>query len=304
MPKLNDWDQRVRSFIASRLHTWPRAQAYYLELWRHHLNAELAGEHFVKEFTSGDDGKFSQRVWEMHLGRHLIACGLSVTSAPEGEPDFRFVHNGVVVWVEAVSPLPGPDLPMSWLKHDPAQRISEAFTVPHEAMLLRWTTAFDAKAKQGAKYRKDGVVKDTDAYVIAIDGNQLSKIPLAHGHSRLPYIVEVAMAIGPLAFKFHAESGKLEGVEQTLRFAVEKKNCSLVPTEPFFRPDYAGVSAVLGCCAPMFGEPILPVQIAYNPLAIAPLLSGVLGRDAEEYVATLCEENEAGREWELKRLNN
>lgn len=302
MQELNNWDLQVRSFIASRLPTWPHAQAYYLELWQHHLHAKLAGEHFVKELTSGDNGKFSQRVWEMHLGRHLIACGLEVTSAPEGEPDFRFVYNGVVVWVEAVSPLPGPDLPQSWLKHDPAQRISEVQTVPHEAILLRWTTAFSAKAKQVVKYRENGVVKDNDAYVIAIDGNQLGKISLSHGHSGYPYIVEATLAIGPLALKFDAESCKLEGVEQTVRFAVEKKNGSFVPTGPFFRPDYVGVSAVLGCCAPMFGEPILPVQIAYNPLANAPLLSGVLGRDAEEYVVTLCEENEAGQEWEITRL--
>lgn len=304
MLRLHDWDQQVQSFIAARLHTWPREKEYYLDLWQHHLHAELAGEHFVKEFTSGDDGKFAQRVWEMHLGRHLIACGLSVTFAPDGKPDFRFVHNGVVVWVEAVSPLPGPDLPQSWLKHDPAPPISEVGTVPHEAILLRWTTAFDAKARQGIKYRKNGVVRKNDAYVIAIDGNQLGKIPATHGLSRLPYIVEATLGVGPLAFRFSAESGKLEGVEQTPRLAIEKKNGSPVLTEPFFRSDYAGVSAVLGSCARMFGEPILPVQIAYNPLAIVPLLSGVLGRDAEEYVATLCKEDEAGQEWEIKSLSN
>jgi hypothetical protein len=287
-------DAMVRNFLAKRLASNPRALVYYEDLWSGHLAAGLANKHFVSELTNGSAQKFAQRIWEMLLGRHLIACGCSITSGPKGEPDFRFERDGVVVWVEAVSPSPGPDL-----SNDPP---STGTTVPHQEILLRWTTAFDAKWKKGIEYRRKGVIKGDEAYVIAIDGSQLGWLPLSHGSSRMPYIVEAAFAMGPLAFKIDDESGRFTGTAYTVRFTTENRNGAPVRTEAFFNQTYAGIGGVIGCVPPMFSGAVLPIQVAYNPLAEVALSKGTFGPSDDEWTAELVNVDADGRDWILKKL--
>lgn len=287
-------DASVKGFLAKRQASHPRSLAYYEGLWNGHLSAGLANKHFVSEFTSGSNPKFFQRVWEMLLARHLKACGHDITSRPEGEPDFRFEQDGAVIWVEAVSPEPGPDLS--------CEPPTTGTTVPHKEILLRWTTAFDAKWKKGIEYRCKGVIKPEEAYVIAIDGSQLGWFPLAHGSSRMPNIVEAAFAMGPLAFKIDNETGRFAGTTYTVRFATENRNNAPVRTEAFFNPAYAGVSGVIACVPPMFSEAVLPIQVAYNPLAEVALKRGVFGLSAEEWTAELASADADGEDWILKQL--
>lgn len=287
-------DATVKEFLARRQASWHRSHIYFQELWNDYLSAGLANKHFVSELTSGSDPKFAQRVWEMRLARHLKACGHNITSQSEGEPDFRFEQDGVVVWVEAVSPECGGDLSRATPTND--------MTSLQQQILLRWTTALDAKWKKGIEYRQKGVVKPEDAYVIAIDGSQLGRLPLAHGASRRPYIVEAVFAVGPLAFIFDTETGRLGGTTNTVRFETENRNKALVRTEAFLNPVYAGVSGVITCVPPMFSEAILPIQVAYNPLADIALKPGVFGPSAEEWTAELVGTDAEGQDWDLKRL--
>ena len=303
MQKENGWDQRVKAFLSERWASRPRALAYYTGLWEGHLSAGLANDHFVSEFTGGTDYVFFQRVWEMLLARHLRACGHNISSSPEGEPDFRLEHNGVVVWIEAVSPQPGPDLTPDY----PAS----GETVPHKEMLLRWTTAFDAKWKKGSAYRLNGVIKPQDAYVIAIDGSQLSKFPLAHGASRTPYIVEATLGVGPLAFMLDNTTNRFLGTTLTVRYSIDNKNKSPVKTERFFSRCCSGVSAVIGFSAPLFPDstlpmpdPILPIQVSYNPLADVALKPNSFGASAEEWIAELVASDAEGQDWEVRRLSH
>lgn len=286
-------DERVASFLAKRAVSNPRSSAYYKELWDGHRSAGLINKHFVSEFTSGSMPKFFQRAWEMLLARHLRACKHTITSRPEGEPDFRFERNGVVVWVEAVSPEPGEEL---------SSISPSSVSVPHEQTLLRWTTAFDAKWQKGIDYRRKGIIKTADAYVIAIDGSQLGRIPLPHGASRMPYIVEAVFAMGPLAFEFDKASGRFLGTTATVRFLTQNRNNAPVRTEPFFNQQYENVSAIIGCVPPMFSEPLLPIQVAYNPLAAVSLNQGIFGASAEEWSASLVSTDSNGSDWDLKKL--
>lgn len=303
MQKKHSWDKRVKAFFEARWRASPRVFAYYAGLWDGHLAANLVNEHFVSELTGGLTHKFHQRVWEMLLARHLTACGHKVSSGEGGAPDFRFENNGTVVWVEAISPQPGPDLPPEWVTHDPARLDATVGTVPHQEILLRWTTAFDAKSKKGTDYRGKNVVGPEEAYVIAIDGCQLGKIPLAHGISRLPYVVEATFAMGPLAFVYDSDTGRFKGTSQTVRPVTENRNKAPVRTEPFFNPAYSGVSAVIGCAAPMFSDAILPIQVAYNPLAKVSLAPGLFGRAAEEWTAEPAGAYNEAQEWDLKRAD-
>ena len=50
------------------------------------------------------------------------------------------------------------------------------------------------------------------------------------------------------------------------------------------------------------GDGILPVQVAYNPLARSPLGHGQLGAGAEERTADLLSEDDEGMEWSVRRI--
>ena len=76
---------------------------------------------------------------------------------------------------------------------------------------------------------------------------------------------------------------------------------------PFFRAEFSGISAILGCyaasgCHSHRGDGILPVQVAYNPLARSPLGHGQLGAGAEERTADLLSEDDEGMEWSVRRI--
>lgn len=290
-------DQRVKAFLLERHAADPYAIRYYTSLWEGHLAAGLANHQFVVELTSGNESKFFQRVWEMLLARHLLACGHSISSRPDGEPDFLFQSDGIVVWVEAISPEPGPDLS----REPPAT----GSPVPHKETLLRWTTAFDAKSKKGLEYRRKNVIGPGDAYVVAIDGSQLGGLPLTHGASQgMPYVVEATLAMGPLALRLDSETGLFLGAIPTVSMATPNRNNALVPTAVFFDRSYSHISAVIGCVPRMFSAPQLPVQIAYNPLADVPIKLGTFGASAEEWGAKQVVTDADGEEWDLERFDS
>jgi len=304
----SSWDTKVHKCLAARFEGAPRAREYYRALWADHKAAGLAGSHFVSELTGSSDEKFWQRVWEMALGRHLRACGHGITTRPEGEPDYFFKIGDQGVWVEAISPSPGPDLPRHWTTFDPLDLGARCGPVPNDEMLLRWTSAFKAKAEMCAEYRRNGIVKPTDVFVIAIDGSQLSKVTHTEGKSRLPFVVECVFAIGPLAISVDRETRKLGPAFQTVEAFVENRNKAVVPKERFFRAEFSGVGAVLGCyaasgCHSPRTDGLLPVQVAYNPLAFSSLAPGRLGSEAEEWSADLLSEDNEGIEWSVKRLS-
>lgn len=301
LPQASDWDDQVVRCLGERFADAPRQRAYYTDVWRDFERAGLSGDEFVSGLTGTSTTQFRQRVWEMLLARHLLACGHQVTSRPKGEPDFRFEVNGQVVWIEAISPTPGPDLPPDWTAFDPANPGPWVGNVPNREMLLRWTGAFNTKAEKCKEYRRRGVVRRNDGFVIAIDGSQLSKSPDTHGVSQMPFVVEAVFPIGPIAVGIDPDTGKLGPAFRTVEVIVENRNKSPVYKERFFRPEFAGVSAVLGSCPSPHAPPMLPVQIAYNPLAQAPVAPGHLGSYAEEWCARAVSQDAEGQDWVVER---
>jgi hypothetical protein len=157
----------------------------------------------VKELTSGDEGKFWQRAWEMLLHDHLARLGHGLYSNNEG-PDFAIRSKGMTVWVEAVVPTP-IGVPNEWLEVPPPR--FGARKVPHEEMLLRWTSALKEKRDrlegraQGARgYGAKGIVQNCDSYVVAINACRLSSLGQEKGASGLPLAVEAVFPVGPWVF--------------------------------------------------------------------------------------------------------
>jgi hypothetical protein len=178
-----EMDKRVTNFFCDCRSDAPSYSGFVLGLWKEYLALGLPNDHFVGELTSGDRSKLHQRVWEMLLARHLNALGYHLSSLNEG-PDLRFEHNGLTVWVEAIAPEPR-GIPEDYLEMPKAGEC-KVDTVPHEEILLRWTAAFKEKFEKLVVDQNKGVVRATDAYVIAINGCQLGRIALNEGHLDFP----------------------------------------------------------------------------------------------------------------------
>jgi len=155
LAKSAQWNARVLAFLDRQYPNAPNYKASLVALWDKYQALGLPNAHFVSEFTSGKKSVVFQRAWEMMLARHLDAQGHHLTTAAEG-PDFRFEHNGLVVWVEAVSPEP-MGVPDHWLEH-PKPGEFKVGDVPHNEVLLRWTTAIEAKWKKLKTYRDKKIV--------------------------------------------------------------------------------------------------------------------------------------------------
>jgi type I restriction enzyme S subunit len=235
-------DAEVKAFIKRKFAHAPMLQKEMLDLWGTYLGLGLPNSDFLAEFTNGKQPSLFQRMWEMQLARHLDGLGHKV-ACPNGGPDFRFTLNGVTVWVEAVSPEP-KGLPADWL--DP--NFQGAGDFPHEAILLRWTTAIDAKWKKLAEYRAKGIVSPKDAFIIAVSGSQLGLMSIDRGISQMPFGVEAVFPVGPQAYRIDPETHKIGEGFISERFHILNANKAQVPTTPFLNPAYSGISALIGCC--------------------------------------------------------
>ena len=217
------------------------------------------------------------------VGVHLMDSGWDV-AAPgrDGHPDFRCEQDGSVVWVEATCATPGTD-PM--LASD-ADWISKGAYVPLDRILLRWTSAVDAKAKAGLRFRLNGVVGCDEGYVIAVNGALVGTANYGFGVSRLPYSVEATMGVGALQFSFDRETLDFTGSAHMARVSVSSMNRgSPISTMKFLNGEDTSTSAVAGFGLARTEAALLGLLVAHNPHAAVPLEAGLLGSTSREWTA-------------------
>lgn len=280
-------------FLTSKFEGLPEAQRFYVDLWRWYSAQGLADSHFEIEITTSEEN-FWQRVWEMVLASQLAGCGHKLSSADQG-PDFNFTCEGRTVWVEAIAPRP-MGLPPDWmeLRNRGEVRVRD---YPHQEILLRWTSAIRTKHQKlvgrGAPgtenfepgYLRNGTVKQTDAFVVAVNGSGLAATPETYGISQVPYILEAVFPIGPISVGVERATGEFGRAYQAYRPIINNKSGAEVRTDCFLNPEYAGVSAVMGCATlspPEYAKS--PVVVVHNLYARSPIPTGILGADIE-YVA-------------------
>ena len=283
--KLDRMDKQVRAFLAKQFVDRQASLAELTALWSLYRDLRLPNDDFIAELTNGKSASLAQRTWEMLLAQHLHDEGHALTCLGHG-PDLKFEHGGKTIWVEATAPEPS-GLPPDWLS-EPAPGESKSGRFPHEEILLRFTTAFDAKWQKLGVYRsKDKeIVKPGDSYVIAINGCQLGWIPGGRGITQYPFGVETVFPVGPLAMRLNKETRKVEETFVSERFAILNKNNSPIETTRFLDPQYAGISALICCTTDRRRGKPLPVHVVHNPLATNPVPHGLLGGRDDEWFAT------------------
>lgn len=284
-------------------------------LYRQYREWGLKDGKFDQDFTDGTDEHFYAYTWEMVLARHLLKCGLEISSADEG-PDFKVKHKDKTIWIEAICPAP-MGLPEQWL-NVPSPGEHRVLTVPHEAMLLRWTSALKEKKEKltgrvttnrvtGEEivkpgYLRNGIVGEQDPYVIAVSACRLGhgKELLHTGISQFPFAVEAAFPVGPIEIVIDRMTMEQVDQRHSHRATIRKPNGADVPTDSFLNPAYSGVSAILGTPAGINAAcgDRYPVALVHNPLASNKLPIGVLCADAE-YVA-----EDKGDHYELHNVSD
>jgi type I restriction enzyme S subunit len=279
--KAAQMDEQVMGFLDRQLPETPQYKESLVRLWKTYVSLGLPNAHFVKEFTSSKREAIFQRGWEMMLARHLDAQGHRLTS-PDHGPDFRFEHDGLTVWVEAISPEP-KGLPADWMT-GPVPGEFKVGSLPQREILLRWTAAFKEKWDKLQSYRKNGIVREGDAYVIAINGCQLGAFPLNHGISQFPFAAEAVYCVGPLAVPVNTDSGKMGQAFITEQNSILNANAAPVPTSPFVDPAYEGVSAIIACSMDRSDEASLPIDVIHNHFARVRVPERILGSEGDEWV--------------------
>lgn len=288
MTKLTEADfDKIKRELARRFlqpHTYP---CHFGGLLSAFASSGLADSHFVDEVTCGVDGKFWTRVWEAMLYRHLSALAFefrkgSVTKSGQPRPDFCIVHEGQTIWIEAVTPTP-ENIPQDWL--DPPKRGEfKTRTMPHEQMLLRWTSVLKDKRDKLKSYVEKDIIAPDDCTVVAVNSCRLYDFTVDDlGISRWPFAAEAVFPLGPLAAPIR--DGKPDGEPASVpRYTIRKPNGKDIPTGNFLDPSYANVSAIMGCYRKDMVDGILPLTIVHNPLATVRLPREILGA-SKEYVA-------------------
>lgn len=272
-----------------------------------HVSLGLGDADLADKLCSGDEARYWQQLSEILLGHELLEAGLPLTPSHEG-PDFLIEHEGRRIWIEVICPQPA-GIPEDWL----AQPAGKAVSLPHEALLLRWTSALKEKAEKllgnpdkGLKgYLDKSVVGAKDAYVIAVNARLLRgpHFPSITGISQFPFAVEAAFAVGPLQINIDKATLKAIGSEHQHRPVIKKPNGAAVPAYTFLDPAFRAVSAIWA--ADMDDGSVLgngkPMAVVHNPNAANPLSVGLLPAH-DEYVATAAGTGEYALEQRPGRL--
>ncbi|MCY3664649.1 MAG: hypothetical protein OXH81_03235 [Gemmatimonadetes bacterium] len=197
------------------------------------------GEDRVK----GKYHEFSSRFWEMYLVTSFLEDEFCLVEkkTPEG-PDIKIKLGDRIIWVEAVVPGPGGEMNNDRVPDLESGVVRE---VPDKQMKLRLTNAFSEKFSKYKNYRERDLVKEEDDYVIAINGSLIGR-----SERDVPRIVRILFPIGNPVLHIRMPNNfdqRPEIVERSHEYQGEIVKCegSKVPTDPFLKDEYAGISAVL-----------------------------------------------------------
>lgn len=249
-------EQAVTDFVARKWPDHEPTRSFLLDTWKEFNHEGLAKGNFVSDLISKYDSNLFQRLWEMVLALHLIKQGFKIQSHESG-PDFSFEIEGRRVWIEATAP-------------EPCDAIRERYNrqggpVPHEQILLRWTSALANKRERFLKYRKKGTVQGSDICIIGVNGHMLHE---TRGISMLPYAVEAVFPVGPLAVNINKRTLEHSELYNSERRFVRKPSGANVSTDSFLNQENRYISAIVGCSncwtpLPEYHE----MSIVHNPFA-------------------------------------
>lgn len=251
-------------------------ERYYLrELWQ--IFREYADPDFQKQLQQD----FLARFWEMALGAFLISNNYKLLANRGIGPDFC-INISPRVAIEAIAPDrgKGSDAVPS-LKNIIGPRSVGA--KPNDQITLRVRHAILEKQKKYDSYRKTGILKLDDCYVIAINPLKLGLVSI---DTDPPHLLRATLGLGdPVGYLERGGKQKHVELEDTYRPVIYKKNLNEVKTDIFLNPDYAGISAILMSFVKPQHRNLKPdVKLLHNRYAHNPLPMNFLPNATEYWI--------------------
>jgi hypothetical protein len=279
---------QLREFLNQRFPDNSVAPSHFESLLAAYQESRLAPPNLISEVTSGEEGKLWSHVWEALLYHHFASLKFNfrygkVTKAGQHGPDFGIIDGDRTIWIEAVVPSP-EGIPADWLEPPKINEV-RVRSMPHQEMLLRWTSVLRDKRSQFEKYVQENIIPASDCTVVAINACRLSDfVGDDHGISQLPFAVEAVFPIGPLAIQLTSDGQMRNDPMRVPRHSLQKPSGIEVPTGNFLDPTYRNISGLLGCIHRDNLDGLRSLTLVHNPLAVEPLPQGILGA-SKEYVA-------------------
>jgi hypothetical protein len=221
--------------------------------------------------------EFHAKFWEMYLAFGLTNQGAKlerISSGSQGRrprrgPDLLLSGLPHRVWIEATVPTDD-----SAVDRVPEERFGPHQEIPSDALILRYRTCLYDKFKKLCGYLKDGIVKESDADIIAISSRSLSYSLYEPSPPLIPRILQALFPFGPLVARLHRTAeGWGAPIDYSYRDQIEKKSGGPVSTNVFLDPTYDRISAVLFCASdvghrpPSDAEVGLDFTLIHNPMA-------------------------------------
>lgn len=220
------------------------------------------------EFLTEIRHHFHARYWEMYLTTSLVDQGYEV-SCPKPGPDVGIFFNDIRIWFEATSPERGADGTSDQV---PERQWRVAQCVPNEKIVLRYLNSISAKYyDQYDSWIKKGIVRPSDAFVIAINPRQLE---FDDSDTQPPRILQAALSIGNPYLEINQQSMKVVGGGYEFRDKIAKSSGASVPTGIFQGDEYLGLSGLLCSRVDVANQPNemgADFQLVPNPNATVPL---------------------------------
>jgi hypothetical protein len=193
----------------------------------------------VQNFRSDARSHFQEYFWEMYLGNTFLEKKFHIYSETDKGPEFYINIDGRNCWIEAIAPSRGEGLDavpeMEFGNRD-------ASLVPEDEIILRLTHAIDQKHKIYLKSINDGIIKEDDFYLLAINSKRIRTFVV---DAEIPFIVKAVYPYGNSAAEFDKNANDNVITYHQYRDNIEKISGANVPTNIFRKKEYSGISAVV-----------------------------------------------------------
>jgi len=239
-------------------HPYPDARKKCLDFWeKFHPYADT-------KFLSQIQKHFGGGYWEMLLVNKMLEQSFLLSSEDNGPDICTYIANNKV-FIEAVCPNKGNgDNEVTLVvANDTVQSLEE------DPISLRLTAAFAQKNRAFKNYLSEGIVADSDALIVAINGEDIPDIHIDDPYC--PRIVKLAYAIGDAVITNNIETGSGSFSYQR-RDNILNANLSPVGTNLFLDLENSHISAILYSHENVFNTG--NYYLVHNPEAIIPLPSG------------------------------
>jgi hypothetical protein len=241
-------------------------------------------EYSDKDFAKKIQTRFHGHFWEMYLACSLKDNGNNLLPKTKWKgPDIEIESTDFSrIWVEAIAASPG-----SGEDRIPLPKLDDKmmFRVPEEQIVLRYTTAIDAKYRKYIQYTNNengNVIEKSEPYIIAVN---CSKVPYAWDlDDEIPYIVQAVLPFGLPNLEINWGAPKESTAGYNNRPEIKKVSGEGIPTNIFFRKEYEGISGIIFSrvnIRQFHGKMGRDFLFVHNPLALNKLPEGWLGMGRE-----------------------